>query len=660
MPTRWNPCTFLPRRLQIVTSLAAFVLFCIIFLGTSTPDQYDPYLKDVPYGPEIQSGAHQAIDAAHHAVDHIPSLPKDVPAPPGWLNPFAAPAHTPPPEQANSTSGSKRWYSDWKWQNPFSSSITFDEDRSVLPPEKNRPPIYTFFDVSADKKDDERQRHQKELLEIWRRAWWAKGFKPVVLGPAEAKNNPQYRKLMGLQLGKEMETELMRWLAWQSMGSGILCNWLAVPMGDYDDSLISFMRRGEYPKLTRYGSLDNGLFVGSKDHIDGVVNAALSNTDIQKKSSIFDAVPSKTFTTDRNHDAIAFYSTSNIKSLYKATQKKLETSRNEGLADLALLINSHLHTTWQSSFPSGISVLKPFPQFTSTLVAPAIDLARNLSQCSISPEPTSCPPNHRSCTPCLPSSTLRISTPPVFRNNTKTFTIATIPHPFTLLSLKHSRPSLDLKFIRRSTDRDAWITSATKELLGTGLSSFARLVGFKDIVASDFSAPRTLWLTAEEPPAHQPYLTESQAVELDWSLGFTIPRAPALSGQSETPVPGPERRPPPPKQDWEGPEPSDKQLADEAALLASSRFALEGKRPDGGKDGAWAWGGGKVGKGNEQPLDVKRVRDGVEAWNLADTEAWKFVRAFGARKVVERKRWVEEEERFLGRGVVGRWVDKVI
>jgi len=57
---------------------------------------------------------------------------------------------------------------------------------------------------------------------------------------------------------------------------------------------------------------------------------------------------------------------------------------------------------------------------------------------------------------------------------------------------------------------------------------------------------------------------------------------------------------------------------------------------------------------------VKAVRAAVEAWNLADTEAWRFVRAWGARRAMERARWEEEEERFLGEGVVGRWVDKVI
>lgn len=33
---------------------------------------------------------------------------------------------------------------------------------------------------------------------------------------------------------------------------------------------------------------------------------------------------------------------------------------------------------------------------------------------------------------------------------------------------------------------------------------------------------------------------------------------------------------------------------------------------------------------------------------MADTEAWRFVRAFGAREAMIRKKWVLEERRFAG------------
>jgi hypothetical protein len=235
------------------------------------------------------------------------------------------------------------------------------------------------------------------------------------------------------------------------------------------------------------------------------------------------------------------------------------------------------------------------------------------------------------------------------------FTIATMPHPYTLLTLTHSTPTIDLQFLRRTTHRDAWILAATKELLGTGISSFSRLAALKNAVASDYSRPHTLWLTAEDYPTNA--LSEEQVTDLDWTFGFKIPRSPPSNGHSETPVPGPERRPPPPKQEFEGPEPSEKELLQEGALLSRARMALNGQSVDGPGDG---WLKSLSSKKTEAAPDFQRVRDAVEAWNLADTEAWKFVRAYGARKAMEKAKWEEEEERYLEKGMVGRWVDKVI
>ena len=153
MPRRINPCSYLPRRLQIVTSLAAFVLFCIFFLGSSPST--DPYLDKVPFGQQIEEGA-------HHVVDRLPKIPlskAELPYvnTPAWLNPFRAPAHNPPPEQADSSAGDVKWFSDFKWRNPFSSSVTMDEERAVLPPERPRPLVYTYFDTSRRQKDGEKK-----------------------------------------------------------------------------------------------------------------------------------------------------------------------------------------------------------------------------------------------------------------------------------------------------------------------------------------------------------------------------------------------------------------------------------------------------------------------------------------------------------------------
>ncbi|KAJ6161152.1 hypothetical protein N7470_004548 [Penicillium chermesinum] len=42
------------------------------------------------------------------------------------------------------------------------------------------------------------------------------------------------------------------------------------------------------------------------------------------------------------------------------------------------------------------------------------------------------------------------------------------------------------------------------------------------------------------------------------------------------------------------------------------------------------------------------MKDVAEAWNMADTEVWRFVKAYRARSVVERQKWEEEEKNFAG------------
>jgi hypothetical protein len=620
-PRNLNPCSYLPRRLQIVGSLGLFVVFCILLLGQSS--------VNVPYAEEVSEGARKA-------AAYLPNTPRL----PHGLNPFRTPAHSPPPEQANSTSGEARWYSDWKWMNPFSSSITLDENRAVLPPLPKRPPVYTYFDADWYK-DDTALDSVHELLRIWRRAWWAQGFKPVVLGRPDAMNNPLYVKMGNLQLQDDLKTDVMRWLAWGNMGTGIMANYLALPMAPHSHPLLAYLRRGEYPRLTRYDGLDSGLFDGPKDQINKAIETALNTKQPIEAKSLVNMLPDDTFHIDTKQSAIAFYSTQNIKKYYKTIADKLASDdkdvSRDGLRLLPQLIVSHLHTTWQNSFSSGIAVLKPLPDHMFTLVKPAIELARNLSQCTESPQPSSCPPNNQKCTPCVSSHPLLITQPAFFRNTSDLFTIGTVPHPYTMASVQHQSDSLTVRFIRRTTKRDEWLLAATKELLGTGTSSFSRIPTLKDAVASDYGSARSLWLTPENlSDENNPQLRR----DLSWILGFPIPTLDSTldSGHSETPVPGPERRPPAPKPEGKIPDPI--QLVRENDLLQKARLVLK----------------------NQGPRDGAVIRDAIEAWNLADTEVWRFVRAWNARRRVERQKWEDEEKAFAGsegsKGSWSRWFDR--
>lgn len=166
--------------------------------------------------------------------------------------------------------------------------MTFNENRLVLPPLARRPPIYTFYEPTAEaKKSKEVKKAEERIIFPWRRAWWAQGFRPVVLGRAEAINNPLYKKVQMLKLENNIEIELAQWLAWGNMGTGILAHHLVFPMAAYDNKLLSFLRKSTYPQLTKYKGLQNALFCGEKKEIDDALTAVIAKPeDLKTRMSL--------------------------------------------------------------------------------------------------------------------------------------------------------------------------------------------------------------------------------------------------------------------------------------------------------------------------------------------------------------------------------------
>lgn len=562
------------------------------------------------------------------SVSQIPATVKEASS---HLHPFRPAAHEPPAIQKNSTSGEANWYSDWKWLHPFSSSITLDENRSVLPPLRQRPRIYTYYDTETDKKQDVRAAENKLLL-IWRRAWWAQGFKPVILGRAEAMNNPHYELLQGKKLTSSLEAELMRWLAWDHMGSGILANWLLLPMGSYDDHLLTSFRKGQYPRLTRYEGLGSGLYSGDQASVDATIAVVLNSPKLQTASSMVEATSDPDmFAVDPKPSDIAFYGDTALTDLYKPVANALLTNQAEGYTSLANLVTSHLQTTFLNNHPAGLAVLIPYAADCSTLAATALSLATSLNTCAESPLPHSCPPNNPKCTPCAP---LTISFPASLNNDTSLFTIGTVPHPYTLALLLGKSSDLTVRHIRRETPRDRWLEATTKETLGEKLGGSGHIVGFKEIVAGDHSAARGIWATAEQSLHWR---------DLEWYFGFSLPRVNATSDVVTAPTTESQLKP---LTDAMAKEPDAKPLAQQGVRLAAAKAIVLSKPA--------------------KPWPKVDMREVVEAWNLADMEAWRFVRAYEARGRVERRKWEEEERKFVagkegeGRGEGwGRWFDRI-
>ncbi|KAI0402097.1 hypothetical protein F4802DRAFT_577167 [Xylaria palmicola] len=578
--------------------LGVFALFTLFFALPSA----------VPTGPSLSKSL----------ADHKFSLPKytefSLPKYTDKLNPFRPASHR-PPEQKNSKYGGSSWYSNWNWRSPFSSSTTMDESRSLLPPLKDRTPIYCYYDTTIER-DAAIKDAESALLLTWRRAWWAQGFRPVILSSAEAMNNPLYRVMQGVEMNPVLKKDIMKWLAWENMGGGLLADYRLLPMGSRREDLLSFLRRGEFPELTRWEDLGSALFAGPQHIIAKVMAEALENREKKSAKDLISAVSSDRFRVDPSHEAIAYYDRKTIEKVYPKIAEGKSASRAQSLERLNTLINYHLHNTWQDLFSQGIAVLKPFPAHTTTLIEPGVELAKRLASCHDSPIPASCPPNLPKCTPCVSSYPMKISTPARYRNKTQLYTIGTVPHPCTLRIFDAFRGDIDIGYLRRETERDYWLYRVFQEVLGTAITASARVVTFKDTVAAEYATSRSLWLTDEE---------EDPLQDADWWLGFAVPKNVTDDGRSETPVPGPERRPKPIHDPADGPIPKDDELAREPELLKRAR---------------------ELGK-SKLESDV-RLRAAAEAWNLADTEAWRFARAFLARSRAEKKEWEKEESKYAG------------
>jgi hypothetical protein len=121
--------------------------------------------------------------------------------------------------EEDSTSSTEGWFSSWTWLHPFSGRS--GEDRIALP-QVERCAVYTYYVPSKDKNA---AKVEDRMLLAWRRAWWAYGFKPIILGPAEAKMNKLQEQIFRAKLTPELEAQTMGWLAWSHLGKGLMVDY---------------------------------------------------------------------------------------------------------------------------------------------------------------------------------------------------------------------------------------------------------------------------------------------------------------------------------------------------------------------------------------------------------------------------------------------------
>jgi len=320
--------------------------------------------------------------------------------------------------------------------------------------------------------------------------------------------------------------------------------------------------------------------------------------------------------TDDRPSSLAYYSRQVVDKKYGAVAEAAGKSAAKGLQALNKLINAHLHVAWQNTFSRGVEVLKPHPNHTTKLVSEAMGLAESLLACSETPMPGSCPPNRPKCTPCTSGSKgMKIATIPYYRNSSNAFAIGVVPHPWTLATLDLLRDTFDIADLKRESRRDPWLTEVTGELLDSSASGDVRVMCLKEAVASDYAEARALWLTAEDP----------LPMDLEWHFGFMIPKHPRHAAEKPLDRDDPSEDP-----------------ALEWILLERAKQVIAQVRS----------------------TEDTKVRASLEEWNPADTEAWKFARAFQARRAMERDQWEKEEAKYSqgsgtegGRSAWSRWQD---
>ncbi|KAH0498573.1 hypothetical protein TgHK011_005824 [Trichoderma gracile] len=585
----WPVSRLSPRRLPALLILLS--LLAVLLIGSLT--------WAVPASPGLSAYGHRISTSIAHASDAHPTAFNRRPP-----SPQASPAR----QQSEEYDGSS-WVADERWLSaPYSSSITLDNDRVLLPPLKARTPIYCYRDSSAKQTKDERDA-ENELLLTWRRAWWAQGFRPVVLGAVDARNNPSYEQFKTMTASSELKADLIRWLAWDTVNGGILSDFTVLPAVPRRDPLLLLLRQGRYANLTRWADLDDAFLVSQQNDVRIAIQSVLQKEDLHDATSVTAVLSSDNITVNSTNMPLAYYSRKVIETKY--ANVIIQGSRADTLHNLNKLINYHLLVAWQNNFPEGIDVLKPHPEHATAMVAGALKLAKSLAACPASPMPSTCPPNLPKCFPCV-ASPMTVSTPSRFRNSPQIFTIGTVPHPWSFALVDNLRESINVTWILESP-RDPWLNAVTMAYLGSGVTSSRRVTRFKELAAGEAASSDSLWLPAEnEVPS-----------DLDWYFGFTLPEKSMDDGKSQSPVPA-DRLPKPEDElpdRLNGPVASDEDVAHERALLDRAK---------------------RVVMLNESSTNVTKMRSSLEAWNMADTEAWRLTRALSARRALEREEWAKE------------------
>ncbi|KAK9368105.1 hypothetical protein V1509DRAFT_579622 [Lipomyces kononenkoae] len=518
------------------------------------------------------------------------------------------------------TAPTNNYIPSFAWETPFSFSVSSaGSDVAVLPQLHDRCPVYTFYDPQLAGAAGRNTTTEERLIAVWRQAFWALGFKPTVLDQSHAKSNPLYKSINEMNFGGQSKIDVMRFLAWSTSPTGILTTNRVVPMTTWPtENTWNFWRSCEFGPLTTYKDTGSGFIVGSQQAVDDFVTQSFTDASMAKIAS---AVTSNRFHVEPKTEFLAQYSPDFVPNNYKRLSED----------KLPELINAHLHSTFLSRFKQGgISVLDPFPQSAHAISFPSLAMATALATCPAVEFELYCPSNIPNCFKC--SKSLRkdfVKSVSAIPDSPSTFVIITIPHPVTSIALSHSASDVTADIVRRETSRDLFVRTATSEIIKKGLGPSHRVLELKKLAAASSELLDNMYISVFESQ-----FGFNNCLVTDyfrWAVGFNF--GPLMDNET-----------------------SAKKQATFDAVVQEIETCLPAEPyieiqtevtrmldPKDAKSSTQLSVSDTITTIRDRILsadpDRKLKVQMVEAWNMADTELWRFVRALNERAESEEKIW---------------------
>ncbi|ANB15648.1 hypothetical protein AWJ20_3285 [Sugiyamaella lignohabitans] len=467
---------------------------------------------------------------------------------------------------------------------------------SGTPTINSRVKVYTFYNPSPGDSDS-------PIVEVWKRAMWAAGFEPVVLNIDDCKKHDKF-KMFEEASAKNIDyfKKNMKWFAWAAKGGGILMDYRVIPVSRGSlTSQVGLLERIKFYSdgfLKRYEPMKLLLVTGGSSS-ERIVRAVL---DFENDNNIVDLFDK--YDDEDERDTFAYYSAENVKTM--------SNGRELSSLEIAKLMNTHLHHAFLKQFQTqGVVVIDPLQAGAHALTVPGEFIATQLAKCPANDEFYNvCPPIIRLVTeaelftakkvpflenskglcnnPCWnddSSSTIipvtNIEYLPELDSNH--FAIMGYPHPLSVLSVLERNASVSVHDSRSRIQRNTLVRQLTSQYIpGNTVGMNHRLLLLKDAIYQAPALSNCIWFNWED--AHRSTVEETHEFlqNLSWEVGFEMDLVDDLSTNSLT-------------------DNSEEAKALRAILDASQKRALDKANKD---------------------------RMGIEAWNLADTEIWKFLAAF--------------------------------